>query len=442
MFGKSLLQTTWKCMKNGTDLSSRPKVLSLGNLEIGKKLCRRTFACLEDTSATHIQPGPCLVLSEDEKLLQETIRKFAQSSIAPKVKEMEKKGETDKQLIKELFENGFMGLETPTEYGGSGMTFAQVCIVVEEISRVDPSTAVLVDVHNTLVNSPIRKWGNEEQKKRWLTSLATESVGSYCLSEAGSGSDAFALKTRAVDKGDHFVLDGSKMWISNSMEADWFLVFANVSPEKRHKGITAFVVNRQAPGFAIAKKEDKLGIRGSSTCELTFQGIKVPKEDVLGPIGSGYKIAIETLNEGRIGIAAQMVGLAQGAMDIIFPYLHERKQFQTRIGDFQGVQFQYAEARAELEAARLLLYEAARRLDAGLPIKMEAAIAKYFCTQVAERIASKSIDWAGGMGFIKEFGLEKFYRDVKIGHIYEGTDNMQLQTIAKEMQKEFGFVRK
>jgi alkylation response protein AidB-like acyl-CoA dehydrogenase len=404
---------------------------------------RRTLASVESsTNVSNIQPGPCLLFSEDENMLRDTVRKFSQSSIAPKVREMDEKGETDKKVISQLFSNGLMGLEVPVEYGGSGLTFTQACIVIEEIARVDPAVAVLVDVHNTVVNTAVRKWARPEQKKKWLTALATDTVGSFCLSEASSGSDAFALKTRAVDKGDHFVINGGKLWISNAMEAGLFVVFANVNPEKGHKGITAFVLDSKNPGLSIAKKEDKLGIRASSTCELVFQDAKVSKEDVLGEIGTGYKIAIESLNEGRIGIGAQMIGLAQGAMDIIFPYLHERKQFGSRIGDFQGVQFQYAQARVELEAARALVYNAARRNDAGISIRKEAAFAKYYSAQVAERIASKCIDLAGGMGFVKEFGLEKYYRDVKIGHIYEGTDNIQLQTIAKEMQRESGFDKK
>ncbi|GJQ10403.1 hypothetical protein GpartN1_g2194.t1 [Galdieria partita] len=404
---------------------------------------RRTFASAESSTNLHsVMPGPCLVFSEDENMLRDTVRKFAQSSIAPKVKDMDERGETDKEVISQLFSNGLMGLEVPVEYGGSGLTFTQACIVIEEIARVDPAVAVLVDVHNTVVNTAIRKWANPEQKKKWLTALATDTIGSFCLSEAGSGSDAFALKTRALEKGDHFVIDGGKLWISNAMEAGLFVVFANANPEKGHRGITAFVLDSKNPGLTIAKKEDKLGIRASSTCELVFQNAIVPKEDILGEVGTGYKIAIESLNEGRIGIGAQMIGLAQGSMDIIFPYLHERRQFGSRIGDFQGVQFQYAQARVELEAARALVYNAARMNDAGLSIRKEAAFAKYYSAQVAERIASKSIDWAGGMGFVKEFGLEKYYRDVKIGHIYEGTDNIQLQTIAKEMQREYGFDRK
>ncbi|KAK4526263.1 hypothetical protein GAYE_SCF22MG4177 [Galdieria yellowstonensis] len=385
------------------------------------------------------QPGPCLAFSEDERLLKDSVSKFAQSSIAPKVRTMDEKGEMDPTLIEELFANGLMGLQVPVEYGGSGLSFTQTCIAVEEISKVDPSVAALVDVHNTLVNTSLLKWANNYQKEKYFPMLCKDTVGSFCLSEASSGSDAFALKCRAVEKADHFVLDGSKMWISNSQEAGLFVVFANAAPEKGYKGITAFIVHRDTPGFSIPKIEDKLGIRSSSTCELLLEGVKVPKEDVLGPVGSGYKIAIESLNEGRIGISAQMTGLAQGALNIIFPYLHERKQFGQRIGDFQGVQFQYAEAMVKLEAARALLYNACRRNDAGFDIKKEAAIAKYFSAQAAEWIASKSIDWAGGMGFVKEFGLEKYYRDTKIGHIYEGTDNMQLQTIAKEMQKEYGF---
>ncbi|EME30948.1 Short/branched chain specific acyl-CoA dehydrogenase, mitochondrial [Galdieria sulphuraria] len=404
---------------------------------------RRTFASVESSdNLNNVLPGPCLVFSEDENMLRDTVRKFAQSSIAPKVKDMDEKAETDKELVNQLFANGLMGLEVPVEYGGSGLTFTEACIVIEEIAKVDPAVSVLVDVHNTVVNTAIRKWANPDQKKKWLTALATDTVGSFCLSEAGSGSDAFALKTRASDKGDHFVIDGGKLWISNAMEAGLFIVFANANPEKGHKGITAFIIDSKNPGLTIAKKEDKLGIRASSTCELVFQNAKVPKEDILGEVGTGYKIAIESLNEGRIGIGAQMIGIAQGCFDLIFPYLHERKQFGSRIGDFQGVQFQYAKARVELEAARALVYNAARMNDAGLPIRKEAAFAKYYSAQVAERIASKSIDWAGGMGFVKEFGLEKYYRDVKIGHIYEGTDNIQLQTIAKEMQKEYGFDKK
>ncbi|GJD11861.1 Short/branched chain specific acyl-CoA dehydrogenase, mitochondrial [Galdieria sulphuraria] len=395
-----------------------------------------------ESSNNSWQPGPCLSFSEDERLLKDAVRKISQTFIAPKVRSMDEKGEMDAELFKELFGNGWMGLEIPVEYDGSGLSFTQACIVIEEIAQVDPSTAAAVDVQNTLVNNTLLKWANSKQKEKYLPMLCKDTVGSFCLSEASSGSDAFALKCRATEKDDHFVLEGSKLWITNSMEAGLFVVFANCAPEKGYKGITAFIIQRDTPGFYIAKKEDKLGIRSSSTCELQFQGVKVPKENVLGPVGSGYKIAIESLNEGRIGIAAQMTGLAQGALNIIFPYLHERKQFGKRIGDFQGVQFQYAEAFIELEAARALLYNAARMKDAGFDIKKEAAMAKYLSAQVAERIASRSIDWAGGMGFVKEFGLEKYYRDTKIGHIYEGTDNMQLQTIAKEMQKAYGFDRK
>ena len=328
-----------------------------------------------------------------------------------------------------------MGIEIPEAAGGAGASFFTSVLVVEELSRIDPSVGVFVDVQNTLVNNCILRWGNDEQKARILPRLAADTVGAYALSEAGSGSDAFALATRAFRDGDGWRLEGRKLWITNGAEAGIFVVFANVDPAQGYRGITAFVVERDTPGFTIGKKENKLGIRASSTVELIFDGVKVPQENVLGEVGKGYKIAIETLNEGRIGIGAQMVGLAQGALDHTLRYVQEREQFGKKIAEFQGVQFQLAEMRTELEAARLLVYNAARLKDAGLPFLEEAAMAKLFASQAAQRIASRCIDLYGGYGFTKEYPVEKLYRDSKIGTIYEGTTNMQLQTIAKYMLK-------
>jgi alkylation response protein AidB-like acyl-CoA dehydrogenase len=376
-------------------------------------------------------PQPLTLLTEEEQMFRDTVRQFAQESIAPRVAAMDEAARIDPDLIPELFELGLMGVEIPDKWGGAAASFFTSVLVVEELSRIDPSVAVLVDVQNTLVNNCILRYGSEELKARYLPQLASEVVGAYALSEAGSGSDAFALQTRAVAEGDGWRLDGRKLWITNGGEAGAFIIFANADPAAGYRGITAFVVDRDCEGFSVGKKENKLGIRASSTVELILDGVRVPAENVVGNVGKGYKIAIETLNEGRIGIGAQMLGLAQGALDHTLRYVQEREQFQHRIADFQGVQFQLAQMRTELEAVRLMVYNAARLKDAGQPFVIEAAMAKLYSSQTAQRIASNCIDLHGGYGFTKEYPVEKLYRDAKIGTIYEGTSNMQLQTIAK-----------
>jgi alkylation response protein AidB-like acyl-CoA dehydrogenase len=376
-------------------------------------------------------PQPLTMLTEEEQMFRDTVRQFAQESIAPRVSAMDEAARIDPDLIPELFQLGLMGVEIPDKWGGSASSFFTSVLVVEELSRIDPSVAVLVDVQNTLVNNCILRYGSEELKARYLPQLASEVVGAYALSEAGSGSDAFALQTRAVADGDGWRLDGRKLWITNGGEAGAFIIFANADPGSGYRGITAFVVDRDSDGFSVGKKENKLGIRASSTVELILDGVHVPAENVVGDVGKGYKIAIETLNEGRIGIGAQMLGLAQGALDHTLRYVQEREQFQHRIADFQGVQFQLAQMRTELEAVRLMVYNAARLKDAGQPFVMEAAMAKLYASQTAQQIASNCIDLYGGYGFTKEYPVEKLYRDAKIGTIYEGTSNMQLQTIAK-----------
>jgi alkylation response protein AidB-like acyl-CoA dehydrogenase len=375
--------------------------------------------------------SPLTVLTEEERLFRETVRGFAEETVAPLVREMDEAARLDPDLIRELFELGVMGVEIPERWNGAGSSFFTSVLVVEELSRVDPSVAVLVDVQNTLVNNCILRFGSAAQKEEHLPRLATETIGAYALSEAGSGSDAFALQTRAFEDGDGYRLDGRKLWITNGGEAGLFIIFATLDPAEGYRGITAFLVDRDTPGFDVGKKEDKLGIRASSTVELIMDGCQVPADRVLGEPGKGYKIAIETLNEGRIGIGAQMVGLAQGALDHTVRYIQEREQFGRRIADFQGVQFQIAAMQTELEAARLLVYNAARLKDAGQPFLMEAAMAKLFASEMAQRIASQCIDLYGGYGFTREYPVEKLYRDSKIGTIYEGTSNMQLQTIAK-----------
>ncbi|HXD31219.1 MAG TPA: acyl-CoA dehydrogenase [Pyrinomonadaceae bacterium] len=374
---------------------------------------------------------PLTTLSEDEQMFRASVREFADGELRPRVEPMEEHAKLDPTLIKQCFDLGLMGIETPEEYGGAGATFFTAIIAVEELSRVDASVGVLVDVQNTLVNNALVKWGNEDQKKRYLPQLASEKVGAYALSEAGSGSDAFAMQTRAVEDGDHFVINGRKLWITNGNEAEIFVVFANVNPEAGYRGITAFIVERSTAGFTVGKKENKLGIRASSTVELIFEDCRVPKENVIGEIGKGYKVSIETLNEGRIGIGAQMIGIASGALDAALAYTTEREQFGKSINQFQAVQFQLAEMATELEAARLLVYNAARMKDNGQNFVKEAAIAKLFASRAAERISSKAIELFGGYGYVKDYPVEKFWRDSKIGAIYEGTSNMQLQTIAK-----------
>jgi alkylation response protein AidB-like acyl-CoA dehydrogenase len=375
--------------------------------------------------------GPLTSYSEDEQMFRASVREFAEGEIRPRVEEMDEHAKMAPEVLKQLFDLGLMAVETPEEYGGTGASFFMAIIGVEELSRVDPSVGVLMDVQNTLVNNALIRWGSPEQKKKYLPRLASDTVGAYALSEAGSGSDAFAMQTRAVDRGDHYEITGQKLWITNGNEAGVFVVFANANPEAGYRGITAFVVEKGFEGFAVGKKENKLGIRASSTTEIIFDGCKVPKENVLGEVGKGYKVSIETLNEGRIGIGAQMIGLARGALEHALRYTAEREQFGKPINQNQGLQFQLAEMATELEAARLMVYNAARMKDAGLPFVKEAAMAKLYSSRVAERVASKAIEMYGGYGFVKDYPVEKLWRDSKIGAIYEGTSNMQLQTIAK-----------
>jgi butyryl-CoA dehydrogenase/short/branched chain acyl-CoA dehydrogenase len=376
---------------------------------------------------------PLTVLSEEEKLFQSTVRQFAREQVAPCAREMDVAGAFRKDLIRQFFDLGLMGIEIPEEYGGQGGSFFQCVLAVEELSAADASAGVVVDVQNTLVNNAILRWGNEDQKRRYLPRLAKDTVGAYALSEAGAGSDAFALATRAALEGGRFTLNGRKLWITNAAEAGLFLLFANANPEAGYRGITAFLIERGSPGFEVGKKEDKLGIRASSTCELILENCLVPAENVLGEIGKGHKIAMETLNEGRIAIGAQMAGLARAALDHAIQYAQQRKQFGRAIGEFQGVQFQLARMATELEAARLLVYNAARLRDAGRPFLTEAAMAKYFASEMAEKVASAAVEVFGGVGFTKDYPVEKLYRDAKIGRIYEGTSNMQLLTIAKQL---------
>ena len=385
---------------------------------------------------TLAHPPALTTLSEDEVMFRDAVREFAESEVAPRVPRMESAGEIDSDLISMLFEVGVMGVEIPEHFGGLGSSLFTTTLVVEEISRVDPSVAVLVDVQNTLMNNALLSWGTPEQQGRYLPRLAAGTVGAYALSEAGSGSDAFALALRAVSDGDDWVLNGRKLWITNGGEAGLYIVFGTVQPELRHKGITAFLVERDMPGFAVGKKEDKLGIRASSTTELILDDVRVPAENVLGDVGMGYKVAIETLNEGRIGIGAQMVGLAQGAFDHTLRYVQEREQFGHPVAEFQAVQFQLAQMAMEIEAARLMVYNAARLKDQGARFLREAAMGKLFASRMAQRGSSRCIDLHGGYGFTREYPVEKLYRDAKIGTIYEGTDNMQLQTIAKDLLRE------
>ena len=379
--------------------------------------------------------APLTILSEDEEMFRDAVRDFASSEIAPLVHQMDEAQQMDSALIRQCFEMGLMGIETPERFGGAESTFFTAVLVVEELSRVDPSVGVLVDVQNTLVNNAFLRWGSAELQERFLPQLSAERVGAYALSEAGSGSDAFALATRATEVDGGFRLTGRKLWITNGAEASIFIIFATIDPEAGYRGITAFIVEGDADGFSVGKKEDKLGIRASSTTELILEDVFVPRENVLGEVGKGYRTAIETLNEGRIGIGAQMIGLAQGALDATVRYVGEREQFGRPIGEFQGVQFQLARMATELEAARLLVYNAARLKDAGRPFLQEAAMAKLYSSEAAQRIASECIDLYGGYGFTREYPVEKFYRDAKIGTIYEGTSNMQLQTIAKGLLK-------
>jgi len=374
---------------------------------------------------------PLTQLNEDEQLFRSTVREFAQQTIGPLVRQMDEEQHFAAELLPQLFSLGLMGIEVPVEYGGSGGTFFEAVLAVEEISAVDPAVGVLVDVQNTLCINALLRWGTEAQKKTYLPKMATDTVGAYALSEAGSGSDAFALQTRAELRDGHYVLNGQKLWITNAKEAGLFIVFATLDPAAGYKGITAFLVEKDTPGFSVGKKEDKLGIRASSTCELILEDCRVPQENILGEPGKGYKIAIETLNEGRIGIGAQMLGLAQGAWNCAAKYAQERRQFGKPIAEFQAVQFALAEMATKIEATRLLVYNAARLKDAKQSYIREAAMAKYFSSQVAERVASQAVEIYGGYGFVKDYPVEKFYRDAKIGKIYEGTSNMQLATIGK-----------
>ena len=377
--------------------------------------------------------APLTVLHEEEKLFQASVRQFAKERLAPHVRAMDEEGKFRKDLLREMFELGLMSIDIKEQYGGQGGSFFQSVIAIEELAKVDPSAAVIVDVQNTLVSNAIERWADTGQKQKYLSRLATDSVGAYALSESGSGSDAFALKTQAMQHGDGYRISGRKLWITNAAEADVFLVFATIDPSAGYRGITCFLIERGMPGFQVGKKEDKLGIRASSTCELILDDVQVGREQIMGEPGKGYKVAIETLNEGRIGIAAQMLGLAEGALDHALRHARERKQFGKIIGDFQGVQFELAEMATQIEAARLMVYNAARLRDVGEPFVTQAAMAKYFCSTIAEQIASQAVEILGGVGFTKDYPVEKLYRDAKIGRIYDGTSNIQLVTIAKAL---------
>jgi alkylation response protein AidB-like acyl-CoA dehydrogenase len=385
----------------------------------------------EPTTAPNSAVQPLTALSEEERMFQSAAREFAEKEVGPHTEEMDREGVFKHELIESFFAQGFMGIEVPESFGGSGGTFFMSVLAIEEFSRVDASAGVVVDVQNTLVNNAVMRWGTEQQKKTFLPKLTRDTVGAYALSEPNSGSDAFALETRAATDGDDYVLNGRKLWITNAKEAGLFIVFATLNRELGYKGITAFLIERSAPGFSVGKKEDKLGIRASSTCELILEDCRVPKANVLGEPGKGYKVAIETLNEGRIGIGAQMLGVSRGALEHAIRYAQERRQFGKSIAEFQAVQFQLAQLATEVEAARLMTYNVARMKDARVPFVKEAAMTKYFCSQVAERVASECVEVYGGYGFTKDYPAEKYLRDSKIGKIYEGTSFMQLQTIAK-----------
>ncbi|XP_015791302.1 short/branched chain specific acyl-CoA dehydrogenase, mitochondrial [Tetranychus urticae] len=393
----------------------------------------RKFNCVRQLSTQVVFKGTpaSILVSEDEAAIREMITKMCQNVISPRVKKMDSTSTMDKEVIDALFQNGLMGIDTDPKYGGTGASFLATVLAVEELAKFDPSVSILMDVHSTVCMSTFNKFASEEHREKYLPRLCKDTIASFCLSEVESGSDAFALKTRAIDKGDHFVINGSKCWISNSREAGIFLVFANVDPSKGYKGITCFILEKGMPGLTVAKPEDKLGIRASSTCTVSFEDVKVPKENVLGQIGHGYKYAIGVLNEGRIGIGAQMTGLAQGCFDHAVKYALERKQFGQAIFDFQGMQHQIASIATQIEAARLLVYSAARMRDAGVDVVQAGAMAKYYASEVATATTSKCVEWMGGVGFTKDYPVEKYYRDCKIGCIYEGTTNIQLNTIAK-----------
>lgn len=376
---------------------------------------------------------PLTQLSEDEKMLSDAAEEFAESVLKPKVQQMEEQAKLDPELIKSFFEMGFMGIEVPAEYDGGDGTFFMSILAIEQISKVDASASVFMDVQNTLVNNAFLRFGSETLKQKYLPSLASSKVGAYCLSEAGAGSDAFSLTTRAEEDDGEYVLNGAKMWITNAREAEIFVVFANLDPGQGYKGITAFVAERDMEGVTVSKKEDKLGIRASSTAEVLFENCRVPRENILGELGKGYRVAMEILNEGRIGIGAQMVGIAEGAFEAARAYTREREQFGRPVADFQAVQFQLARMATEIETARLMVYNAARKKENGEDFKKDSAMAKYYASDVAERVTSQAVELFGGYGYVKEYPVEKFYRDAKIGKIYEGTSNMQLQTIAKSL---------
>jgi butyryl-CoA dehydrogenase/short/branched chain acyl-CoA dehydrogenase len=386
---------------------------------------------MPEATLTAEHPTPLTALTDDEILFRDNIRQFAEDKVRPLSKEMDEKGVFDHDLVQQFFQLGLMGIEVPEQYGGGAGSFFEAILAVEELSRVDASAGVIVDVQNTLVNNALLRWSTEDQKKRYLPKMTSDTVGAYALSEAGSGSDAFALQTKAELKANEYILNGRKLWITNAKEAGVFILFATIDPTAGYKGITAFIIEKSFPGFTVGKKEDKLGIRASSTCELILEDCRVPKSNVLGDPGKGYKIAIETLNEGRIGIGAQMLGVARGAWEYACKYAQERKQFGKPIADFQGIQFQLAQMATEIEAARMMVYNSARMKDAGMNFVKEAAMTKLFCSQVAERVTSLAIEIYGGYGFTKDYPVEKYWRDSKIGKIYEGTSNMQLATIAK-----------
>ncbi|XP_053212020.1 short/branched chain specific acyl-CoA dehydrogenase, mitochondrial-like isoform X1 [Panonychus citri] len=412
---------------------------SIRQLNSKVSLClRKPISCslvnVTNLSTSRVNCGPLTTLSEDEVAIKDMVNKLCQDLVVPRVKEMDETSEMDKTIIDALFANGLMGVDTDTKYGGTGASFFTTILGIEELAKFDPSVSILMDVQNTLVINTFNNYASEEHKKQYLPRLCKDTIGAFCLSEPGSGSDAFALKTRAENKGDHFVINGGKSWITNAGHAGVFLVFANADFSKGYKGISCFIVDKQTPGVTIAKPENKLGIRASSTCGITFEDVKVPAANLLGTLGHGYKYAIGTLNEGRIGIGAQMVGLAQGCFDHAVKYTLERKQFGQRIFDFQGMQHQIANVATQIEAARLLLYNAARLRDAGANIAKEGAMAKYYSSEVATITTSKCVEWMGGVGFTRDYPVEKYYRDCKIGCIYEGTSNIQLNTIAKLLE--------
>mmetsp|Transcript_41182 Transcript_41182/g.63460 ORF Transcript_41182/g.63460 Transcript_41182/m.63460 type:complete len:442 (+) Transcript_41182:77-1402(+) len=391
------------------------------------------------SSSSSFSHPPVTTFTEDEEMTRDAVRTWAREELLPVVRDMDTEGRLQPAILDSLFAQGFMGMEIPEDYGGAGLSFTSACLAIEEISRIDPSVSILVDIHNTLTNNAVRFWGSDELKERWLPRLASDTVSSFCLSEAGSGSDAFAMKTTAEPSkdGSFFTLNGTKLWISNAREAGVFLVFANVDPSKGYKGITAFMVDAETEGISVGPPESKLGLRASSTCPLVFDNVKVESGNLLGEVGMGYKYCINILNEGRIGIGAQQIGIAKGCMDIAMPYLMERKQFGTAISEFQGMEHQYAQIATEIHAAELMTYNACRLKEHGLPFVKEASMVKLYSSQVAEKTASKTIEWLGGIGFTKDLLAEKFFRDCKVGSIYEGTSNMQLQTIAKLLRTEY-----